>query len=170
MNNNTASRQPRITAMLSLGVVCFAVWLLLSGFFDNALLLTLGVLSCVLVVFVTERMRLFEHDNPSLMLSIRFLTYLPWLVWEIVKANIDVVKCILDRRLPIGPRIFRTKASQKSDLGKVIYANSITLTPGTISIRVDDDEIEVHALTKASADGILGGEMDRRVAAIEDRP
>ena len=156
--------------MLSLGAFCFVIWLLLSGFFDNMLLIALGVLSCALVVFITYRMGLFEQDNPSPGLILRFLRYLPWLIWEIIKSNIDVAKCILDRQLPISPTLFRVKASQKSDLGKVIYANSITLTPGTISVNVDKDEIEVHALTRATADGVLSGEMDRRVTAIEEQP
>lgn len=169
MNKNTASSNTSISTMLSLGAFCFVIWLLLSGFFDHTLLLALGVISCAIVVFITYRMGLFDQDDPSLGLSLRFVRYLPWLVWEIVKSNIDVAKCILDRQLPISPKLFRVKASQKSDLCKVIYANSITLTPGTISVNIDNDEIEVHALTRATADGVLSGEMDRRVAAIEEQ-
>ncbi len=79
----------------------------------------------------------------------------------------DVTKRILDPRLPISPCLIRVKTSQTSDVGRVIYANSITLTPGTISIALEDDEILVHALTREGAEGLAGGDMDRRAAAFE---
>ena len=152
---------------VGLGVVCVIVWLLLSGYFDNGLLLTLGGISCLIAVWIAYRMRLFDQDQPSLMLVWRSVLYLPWLFWEIIKANIDVVKRILDPALPISPTLFRVKAQQRSDLAKVIYANSITLTPGTVSIIVDGDEIEVHALTEEAAEALKEGEMGRRVARLE---
>ena len=154
---------------IGLGIFCFAVWLLLSGYFDNTLLLALGVFSCVLVVWIAHRMRLFDKDDPTLLFTLRTLIYLPWLLWEIIKSNIDVVRRILASDLPISPLIFRIKTSQHSDLGKVLYANSITLTPGTVSITVDNDEIEVHALTEEAAQGLRDGEMDRRVSWVEGR-
>ena len=154
---------------IGLGVVCFVVWLLLSGYFDNVLLLSLGILSCALVIWLARRMQLLNADNPSLGFTLRFLGYLPWLMWEIIKANIAVARCILDPKLSISPTVFRVNTSQRSDLAKVLYANSITLTPGTVSLLVDDDnnQIEVHALTGASAEELAQGEMDRRVSAVE---
>jgi multicomponent Na+:H+ antiporter subunit E len=151
------------------GIFCFAIWLLLSGYFDNVLLLTFGVLSCVLVVVIAQRMKLLDEDTPSLLFGLRSLVYFPWLLVEIVKSNIDVAKRILDPQLPISPTIFRVKTSQRGDLAKVLYANSITLTPGTVSIRVNNDEIEVHALTREAAQGFDNGEMDRRVSWVEGR-
>ncbi len=97
----------------------------------------------------------------------RLLLYAPWLVWEVVKANIDVARRILTPSLPISPRMIKVKAGQQSDLGRVIYANSITLTPGTVSVDVEDDTILVHALTKEAADGVETGEMDRKVTRLE---
>ena len=157
--------------VVGFGVFCFALWLVLSGYFDNALLLGFGVLSVLLVVLIAYRMRLFDADNPSLPFIVRALLYVPWLGKEIIVANIDVSKRILDPKLPISPTLFRVKASQRSDLGKVVYANSITLTPGTISVYVDDisDEIEVHALSRDAAQGLQQGEMDRRVTALEEQ-
>jgi multicomponent Na+:H+ antiporter subunit E len=149
------------------GIFCFAVWLLLSGYFDNPMLLTFGVLSCVLVIVIGQRMRLFETDIPSLPFTLRMVAYFPWLMWEIVKSNIDVTRRILDPKLPISPLVFRVKTSQRSDLGRVLYANSITLTPGTVSISVNDDEIEVHALAHEAAEGLQTGEMDRRCSWVE---
>lgn len=154
---------------IGLGIFCFAIWLLLSGYFDNTLLLALGVVSCLLVVYIAHRMRLFDQDNPSVSFILRGLLYLPWLLMEIVKSNIDVTRRILAPDLPISPSIFRVKTSQRSDLGKVLYANSITLTPGTVSITVENDEIEVHALTREAAQSLENGEMDRRVSWVEGK-
>lgn len=93
--------------------------------------------------------------------------YWLWLIKEIVLANIDVTKRILSPRLPVNPQLFRVKASQHNDLGKVIYANSITLTPGTVTVDIDGDEFVVHALSDATKDDLESGEMDRRVSALE---
>lgn len=89
--------------------------------------------------------------------------YIPWLIWAIIKANIDVAKRILNPRLPIAPRIVRVTGTQKTDLCRVIFANSITLTPGTVSLDLDEEDIVVHALTKEAADDVQSGDMDRRV-------
>ena len=97
----------------------------------------------------------------------RMLLYLPYLAFEIVKANLDVARRIVSPRMPIGPRVFRTTASQKTDLGRTIYANSITLTPGTVSIDIEGDEITVHALTESAQAGVENEEMNRRVVRVE---
>ena len=93
--------------------------------------------------------------------------YLPWLLWEIVKSNIDVAKIILNPKLPMRPHIIRVASSQKSDVGMATFANSITLTPGTITLAIREGEIIVHALADEFADGLQNGEMDRRVTAFE---
>ena len=150
---------------LSLGAVLFAVWLLLSGHY-TPFILALGVASCALVVTVSMRMDVSDHEGHPIHLSWRALTYMPWLMIEIIKANIDVAKLILSPDMPITPTLLRVKASQTSDLGKVIYANSITLTPGTISVDVANGEILVHALSRDGADALVEGEMDRRVTRM----
>ena len=151
---------------LSLGLFCFAVWLLLSGLF-KPLLLALGLLSCVLAVWVARRMGLLQDDTIAPPQALRFLLYLPWLLVEIAKSNVDVIRRILSPDLPISPELFRLQISQQSDLGRVLFANSITLTPGTVAIQVEDHHIEVHALTTATADALRQGEMDRRVKRVE---
>lgn len=155
---------------LSLGAVLFAVWLLLSGHY-TPFIISLGIGSCVLVVLVTLRMDVSDHEGHPIHLTWRGLTYWPWLVIEIIKANIDVAKLIMSPKMRITPTLIRIKASQTSDLGQVIYANSITLTPGTISIDVANGEILVHALSREGAEALLDGEMDRRVTRMvgEDR-
>lgn len=155
----------RIIHSLSLGAVLFIVWLLLSGHY-TPFILTLGVASCALVVTVTLRMEVTDQEGHPIHLTWRALVYWPWLLVEIVKANIDVVRRVLSPSLPVTPTMIRVKASQKSDLGQVIYANSITLTPGTISVDVANGEILVHALSREGAEELVGGEMDRRVTRM----
>ena len=143
------------------------LWLLLSGIYQP-LLLGLALFSAVLVLIVALRMDVVDHEGRPVHLSFtRWMGYMAWLVVEIVKSSIDVSRCIIDPKLPIEPRVMRVKTSQRTEVGQVTYANSITLTPGTVSINLTDDEIEVHALTPAGAAGLETGEMDRRVTKLE---
>jgi multicomponent Na+:H+ antiporter subunit E len=147
--------------------VLFGLWLLFSGYFEP-LLLTLGVLSSVFVTWVAQRMGLLtpEHDSTWLR-PLACLAYIPWLAWQIAKSNYDVALRILSPAKSISPRVLRVPSSQASDLTRSVYANSITLTPGTISINVTDDVITVHALTREAAEDLEGGAMDARVTALE---
>jgi len=142
------------------------VWLFLSGHFD-ATMITYGVLSSAFVVWLMAHLRILDSEALPIQLGIRPFLYLPWLVKEVVLSNIAVARVILDPKLPIQPRMLRVRASQKSDVAQVIYANSITLTPGTVTLDVRNGEFLVHALTNQSAEGLLSGEMDRRVARLE---
>lgn len=151
---------------LSSVVVLYAFWLLLSGYF-TAFLMTAGLGSAVAVVLLARRMDLVDHEGHPIRLSWRIFAYWPWLFKEIAKSAWDVSKIILNPRLPVSPRLVRVKTSQKSTVGVVTYANSITLTPGTISVDVKKGEILVHALTREAADGLVEGEMDRRVTRFE---
>lgn len=153
--------------IISLTVALFATWLLWSGYWDVTLLVVLGAVSCVFVVLYSLRLGLVDREGVPVQLALRLFAYGPWLAWEVAKANWDVAKRILDPRLPIRPLVIRTKASQREDLGRVIYANSITLTPGTVSLSVEGDEIVVHALTPEAAAGVESGVMDRKVCWLE---
>ncbi|HCH55727.1 MAG TPA: hypothetical protein DEV64_01435 [Rhodospirillaceae bacterium] len=139
----------------------------MSGVYIPFILL-LGVFSCAVVVLIAMRMDVIDHEAVPLHITFRSLLYWPWLLWEIVKANIDVTKRVLGLA-PISPTMTRLQATQKTDLGLVIFANSITLTPGTISIDVEENgEILVHAISREGAKGFADGEMDRRVTELED--
>lgn len=151
---------------LSLGLVLYCLWLLLSGYFQ-ALLLSLGGLSVVAIVWIAHRMDVIDHEGHPIHLTGRAFLYWPWLIVEIVKANIDVAKVIVRRKMPISPTVIEVKATQETELGQVIFANSITLTPGTVTIAIDREIISVHALTRAAAEGLLTGIMDGRVTAME---
>lgn len=150
---------------ISLAAVLAGLWVLLSGHFEP-LLLGFGVLSCAVVVAISLRMDVVDREGHPIHLGRGALTYIPWLLVEIAKSNIDVARCILDPRLPISPRRIRVKVSQTSELGQVVYANSITLTPGTVSVVVEGGHIDVHALTAAGAESLAAGEMGRRVTAM----
>ena len=143
-----------------------AIWLLWSGH-TEPLILSFGLISVLFVMWIGHRMDKAADSPRAYRLGARPLTYLPWLAWEGVKANLDVARIILTPALPISPRLIRVRASQQTAIGQVTYANSITLTPGTISLDVRDNQILVYALTKEAAEGVESGEMDRKVTAME---
>lgn len=151
---------------VGLTIALVGVWLLWSGHYTG-LLLSLGAVSCLIVLVISARMNIIDREGMPLELPLRLVLYLPWLFWEIAKANFQVAALILNPRLPISPRLIKVRASQAGEVARVIYANSITLTPGTVSIETEGDVITVHALTAAAAEGVQSGEMDRRVKRLE---
>ena len=153
---------------VSLTIALSILWLLLSGHLAEPLLLGLGLASVLLVVGTVHRMEVLDPEGHPVHLGPRALLYWPWLLKEILLANIDVGKAILGLRGEVRPTVFQVRASQKSELGRVVYANSITLTPGTVTIAVDGDRLTIHALTPGAVEGLEGGEMDRRVSRIEE--
>ena len=153
---------------IALAVALLATWFLWSGYFVP-LLISLGVLSVFVVVVLSRRMKLVDEEGVPFHYLPRLVLYAPWLVWEVVKANLDVAKRVLHPGLPIHPMLIKVKAGQRSDLGRVIYANSITLTPGTVSVQIEGETITVHALSKEAADGVLTGDIDARVTKLEGK-
>ena len=153
-----------IIKALLLFVFYFVIWLLLSGHYDP-LLLTLGVLSCITCLYVTWKAKFIDDEGLPLHLLIRLPIYTVWLFKEIIKANIDTAKIIIINNP--DPQNFRVKSSQKTEAGKVTYANSITLTPGTVTTVLDGDILEVHALSSDMADDVKSGVMDKKVSWLE---
>ena len=153
---------------LILFVHLMVVWLLFSGHYTPTLM-TYGALSCAGVVALVAYLGILDHEALPTHLGIRPFLYLPWLFKEIVLSNLAVAKVILDPKLPIHPRILDIEAEQQTEVGRVIYANSITLTPGTVTLDVRNGRMLVHALTTDSAEGLLGGEMARRVCHLEEK-
>ena len=151
---------------LSLGLVLAIVWMLLSGYFVP-LLLSLGLASIILVILVARRMDLIDHEGQPLHLSWKIGFYWAWLLKEIFMSAIHVSGVILKPKMPIKPDMLQIKPTQRTEMGDVIFANSITLTPGTVTVALENGEFAVHALTQEAADGLLTGEMDARVTAIE---
>ena len=112
-------------------------------------------------------MNVADHEGFPIHFTWKAITYWPWLLWEIVKANIDVSRVIIKKEPSISPILFRIPADQGTELGQVTYANSITLTPGTVSIAVGEGMIDVHALTQEAADDLKTGRMNERACRFE---
>jgi multicomponent Na+:H+ antiporter subunit E len=153
------------------GFLCslYAFWLVLSGLY-TPFLLAAGGGSALLVYVLARRMIIVDAEGFPIRLAWRaFLSYWPWLGGEILKSAWDVSKRILDPRLPISPTLVEFAPTQRTDLGLVIHANSITLTPGTIAVEVGPGRFLVHALTREGAAGLAGSEMDRRCTELEGK-
>jgi multicomponent Na+:H+ antiporter subunit E len=153
---------------ISLLIVLFSFWLALSGHY-TPLLLAIGAISAGLAVIAALRMRILDPEGHPVEWVRGFVLYLPWLLREIGKSAWGVTKIILDPRLPISPTLAVVKAGQRTPIGIATFANSITLTPGTITVAVSGNELTVHALVREGAIDLEGGEMDRRVRALEGR-
>jgi len=151
---------------ISLFLTLAAFWLLNSGHY-SVLVLSLGFVSIALVLIISHKMDVVDQESQPIYLSTKILGYYLWLIKEIIKANITVVKHIWLGEKSISPTLKKIKISQQTDMGKVIYANSITLTPGTVAIDLVDNEITVHALLYKDIESLEVGEMDRRVTLLE---
>ena len=147
----------------SYALLLFVFWLLLSGHFEP-LLLGLGVASVVLTIFLVERMNVIDDESYPIHLSSQLPAFFIYLFREIIITNIDVAKRILSSNSnSISPQLIEIPITQKTNLGCVIYANSITLTPGTVSVEMTEDKITVHALTKQAADDLSTGTMAKAI-------
>ncbi len=153
---------------LALILILCATWLLLSGYFKVQLLL-LGLLSVAVVTWLAVRLRVLTHrGQPLYFRPFRLLNYWRWLLVEIMRSNIGVVRRVLSPSMNLNPAIGAVDATPDSELGDVIYANSITLTPGTTAISfTPDGQVLVHALDASSLAGLAEGAMARQVARIE---
>jgi len=144
------------------------VWFLLSGKFDF-FHISLGIISCLIVTVLSgEQLLPPQKIRPLVKVWRRFLRYLPWLVFQIFLANLHVMYLVFHPRMMdlIDPRIIRFKSKFSDEMSLFIFANSITLTPGTITVYVSiDGDYAVHAIDKQCAQS-LPGEMEKRVAQI----
>lgn len=151
---------------LVLTVALYLFWILLSGHY-TALLLGLGAASVLLVVWFLRRMDRIDEEASFMRLSPGLFGYLGWLMWAVVKANIDVVKRIWAPNLPISPTWTRLETEINTPRKKTLYANSITLTPGTLTTNARRDHLWVHCLTKDNADELRQGEMEGRIRKLD---
>lgn len=149
-------------------LVMACLWLLLSGYFKTQMLI-LGALSVLLVAYLSIRMRVLEHRaQPIYFMFLRVVKYWGWLLWQIMLCNVEVTKRVWSRELDIKPTLRVVSATPDTEMGRVVYANSITLTPGTTTINfTPDDDILVHALHEDSVGELEEGEMAERVRYIE---
>jgi multicomponent Na+:H+ antiporter subunit E len=151
---------------ICLVILLFLFWLALSGHFTG-FLIGIGVASSLLCLFLANRMGTVDAEGVPLQLALGALTYIPWLIWEVIKAACAVTRIIIDPSLPISPTMTKVKAGQSSTTGISVYANSITLTPGTITTNVDGNMLTVHAIELEGAQDLEEGGMDARVSRLE---
>ena len=143
--------------------ILYIFWILLSGHFDP-LMLGLGLFSIALTVFLAKRMNIIDDESYPFHLIPQLPAFFLYLLKEIVIANIDVIKRIIKLKgKTISPQLIERPIPQKSDLARVIYANSITLTPGTVTVSLSKNKVIVHALTKEAAEDLVEGEMARQI-------
>jgi multicomponent Na+:H+ antiporter subunit E len=154
----------------SLAIALYVFWLLLSGH-SEAFLLGAGALLALGIALAGRAFGYADAEGHPVELILSGLRYWPWLFAEIAKSALAVARIILSPSLPIAPRLVRLPAGPRTAVGMATYANSITLTPGTITVDTDRHHhwVIVHALTAANAAGLSAGEMDRRVTRFEGR-
>jgi multicomponent Na+:H+ antiporter subunit E len=150
-------KQP-VKHIINLGILLFALWIGLSGQI-NILMLSLGLASTLFVVYISHRMDVIDHETYPAHMTFLLLRFWLFLAWEVIIANIDVIKRIFKPGKNISPQLFELPLTQKTDLSRVIYANAITMTPGTVSVNLDMKTITVHTLSIEAADDLRSGRM-----------
>ena len=148
-------------------IVMFAFWILLSGEF-TFILITSGVVASLITAYLSHDIFVGKADLKTETGRVfKFIVYIPWLLWEIILANVEIAYLVLNPKPLVDPQIVRFKNDLKTDLGIVTLAHSITLTPGTVTVEANREEFVIHAIWQKSAEGIIGGEMQRKVKKIE---
>ena len=156
----------KILKFISTFIILLGFWLLLSGHYD-VFHITLGMLCCALISYLSYDL-MFANPRAGDMRVIvkRFFMYIPWLLYQIALSNFHVARLALGSRKLLYPEIIKFKAKLESDISMVALANSITLTPGTITVDVRDGVFYVHAVSKKVAEDLMTGEMEDRIAHI----
>ncbi|MDP1932658.1 MAG: Na+/H+ antiporter subunit E [Gammaproteobacteria bacterium] len=150
----------------SLGILLVIFWLLNSGHY-TPMILSLGAVSIALVIMIARRMKVVDDESQPLHLAASIPAYYLWLLKELVLSNVDVVTRIWRGAGSISPAMATIRINQTNDMNRVIYANSITLTPGTVTTEVSRDSITVHALSSSSIDALNTGEMEARIRRLD---
>ena len=145
------------------------LWFGLSGE-TSPFFIGLAVIAVVLTLLLSARLKVIDRNASPYHRAPQLLLYMGWLVVEIVKANVAVIVRVLGPRHAIDPAVVRLRTRARTDLGKALFANSITLTPGTVSVDVDGDKVLVHALVRENASVASFEPMDRRAARAADSP
>ena len=151
-------------------LLLFQNWIVLSAKFD-AFHLGLGLVSCAVVAWLSQDL-LFKDRSKDLKERCReaweFIKYLPWITWEVVKANLHVFKLAMTRAgyEEMSPRVVTIETYLKTDFAKFVFANSITLTPGTITMLIRGDVFHVHTMSQFLEDDLLTGAIERKVAEV----
>lgn len=148
-------------------VSLMAFYVVLSGQIGSLFLMGMGAFACAAVTLLSKRLGILDDEGLPYRWWLRTAKYLPWLMWQVILANIDVLKQVWRPQLQIAPQMITVKHELRTAYGLATYMNSITLTPGTVTVDVGKGELLVHALTQGAADDLIEGEMHRRVLALE---
>lgn len=154
-----------MTRAIGLVVGLCGLWIALSGYFEP-FLLSLGLLSCTATALIAWRMGLLDGETVPLELPFSLLTYWGWLGREIYRSSIAVSRVILAGKMPLAQQLIAVPSTQRTSMGHVIFVNSITLTPGTVTVETSPDAYLIHALTDAAADLSAFADMDARVIKV----
>lgn len=158
-----AKKYSRFLHSLSLFLTLFACWLIFSGKLESFFIIS-GLFSCALTVYIAHRMDVADHEgHPMHIISRRPFLYWLWLGGQVFISAWEVTRTVWCPRLKITPTLAWIPDGQDSDLGRATYANSITLTPGTVCINVENGRMEIHALQADSVEHLLEGDMQKRV-------
>ena len=162
--------------LLSMAVVLFVFWMLLSGN-TQPKFVTYGVLTAIIATWVSYPLLLIPNADDTKRYfvfginPIKLMAYAVWLFWQLVLANIDVIRATVRPEIDIDPSVVRFRYQTDNPMPRVVLANSITLTPGTVTMNVTEDGVyEVHALTVGAADGLRSGDMQKKVAWLYGEP
>ena len=165
INPKDDTPSPGYRRTLVLGLLLLAAWLLWSGLF-KPLLLALGAFSCVLTVYLVRRMGFFDKETFVFRYNVQLLGFWAWLGREIVSSSLEVARVVLRRNMDLQPKVVTIDASELDPVDQALLGNSLTLTPGTLTLDVHQGRLLVHALTPDGAADVKEGEMQRRVAAL----
>lgn len=153
-------------------IVLFAFWMVMSGRTETKFIVY-GVLTAAVVSWITYPLLLVPNKDNSKRYFVfgvsvpKFIGYFFWLMWQLVLANVDVLLATTSQEMAIDPKIVRFYFRADNPMATVVLANSITLTPGTVTVNVTDDGLyEIHALTPGAASGVLDGSMQKKVAEL----
>jgi multicomponent Na+:H+ antiporter subunit E len=149
--------------ILSLGVY----WALLSGQFHNTFLIGAGAVCIAFVMWIASRMGLLDDEGAPARYYVQLVLYTPYLIWQVILSNWDVLKRIWADDMAIDPRWAKIPYSTRSGFVTTTYANSITLTPGTVTTDIGEREMLIHCLHKDAEDGLLSGDMENHVKRLE---
>ena len=171
LNNNNIVGST-LVHKLAMFVVLFGFWMVLSGRTETKFIVY-GLITALVTTWVTYPLLLVPNKDGSKRYFVfgvsipKFIMYFFWLMWQLVLANIDVLLATTAQELDIDPKVVRFYFRADNPMASVVLANSITLTPGTVTINVTDDGLyEIHALTRGAAAGVLDGSMQKKVADL----
>ncbi len=170
----TTHGQNRLLSIILQFVILFAFWLLLSGRYQ-AKYIIIGAIAAALVTLLTNDLFYFalqRGEKPGIKIGQvfrqiwRFLLYIPWLLLQIILANVQVAYLVLHPKMPIEPVLLLFRTRMRKGMAQVTLANSITLTPGTITVSLENGNYIIHTLKPPLASGLVDGTMQSKVARV----